>query len=91
MLKYDVKVCSEITVSCERNYWHVKSRATLRLKSKERVCGAERAVLQNVDQGRGVQRARVRNMREMGARSSVKSWVFSPYQTAEGSGENTAR
>lgn len=55
------------------------------------MCGAERAVLQNVGLGRGVKRARVRNMREMGAGSSGKSWVFSPYQTAEGSGENTAR
>lgn len=92
MLKFARKL-----VSCERNYWHIhfkkregKSRATLRLTSQERVCGAARAVLQSVGQGRGVKRARARNVRETGAGSSVKSWGSSPYQTAEGRHENTA-
>lgn len=49
------------------------------------------AEVQNVDQGRGVKRARMRNMREMGTGSSVKSWVLSLYQIAEGRDENTAQ
>lgn len=43
----------------------------------EREYGAERAVLQNVDQGRTVRRARVRNLRDTRPGSSVKSWVVS--------------